>query len=86
MSFSCRFSARSDCWEIDGGVSEPLDGLVTLLASLDEESVDRCVLKLALDRRRNSLKLNESGAMAGEYHGDWLLSRLSRTHVKSERR
>lgn len=37
-------------------------GVVLLLASLDS-SVDRSVLKLALDRRRSSLKFKKDGAM-----------------------
>jgi hypothetical protein len=51
---------------MDGGVEEPLDGAVSWLPapSLDV-SVDCSELrKLALDRRRNSLKLNKVGAMA----------------------
>jgi hypothetical protein len=39
-------------------------GVVLWLASLDS-SVDRSVLKLALDRLRNSLKFRNEGAMAG---------------------
>ena len=64
---TCRSRAGSDCCPIDGGVREPLVGVVPWLASL-EVSVDRSVLKLALDLLRKSLKLRKDGAMA---HVTW---------------
>ena len=49
---------------MDGGVSEPLVGVGPLLPSL-EVSVERSVLKLALDRLLSSLKFGrKDGAMA----------------------
>jgi hypothetical protein len=60
---SSRFRAGSDRAPIDGGVDEPLVGVVLWLASL-ESSVDRSVLKLALDRLRSSLKFRNDGAMS----------------------
>ena len=49
---------------MDGGVSEPLVGVAPLLPSL-EVSVERSVLKLALDRLLSSLKFGrKDGAMA----------------------
>ena len=61
-SLSSRLRAGSDCAPMDGGVKEPVVGVVVLLASLDS-SADRSVLKLALDRRRSSLKFKKDGAM-----------------------
>jgi len=61
-SFTCRLRAVSDC-VIEGGVREPLVGAVPLLASLDV-SVERSVLKLALERLRSSLKFKKDGAIA----------------------
>ena len=54
---SCKLSAGSDWCPKDGGVTEPLDGAVPWLTapSLDV-SVDSSVRKLALDRRRSSLR------------------------------
>jgi hypothetical protein len=63
-SFTCRCRAGSDCAPIDGGVSEPLVGVVLWLDSL-ESSADLSVLKLALDRRRKSLKFKNDRGMAG---------------------
>ena len=59
---SSRLRAGSDCAPMDGGVKEPVVGVVLLLPSLDS-SADRSVLKLALDRRRSSLKFKKDGAM-----------------------
>lgn len=53
----------SDCSLMEGGVREPLVGVVPGLASL-AVSVDRSVLKLARDLLRKSLKLRKDGAMA----------------------
>lgn len=68
LSLSWRLSAGSDWWAIDGGVTEPLDGAVPWLTapSLDV-SVEASVRKLALDRRRSSLK--NLGAIANENRG-----------------
>lgn len=62
-SLTCKCRAGSDCCPIDGGVMEPVVGVVPWLASL-EESVERSVLKLALDSLRKSLRLRKDGAMA----------------------
>jgi hypothetical protein len=60
-----RLRAESD-WRAcsDGGVNEPLVGVLPLLRlpSL-EVSVDFSVRKLALERRRNSLKFRKEGGM-----------------------
>lgn len=51
---------------MDGGVTEPLEGGVPWLTAPSlEVSVEFSVRKLALDRRRSSLKLRKVGAMAG---------------------
>lgn len=47
---------------MDGGVTEPLVGVVLWLASLDS-SADRSVLKLAFDRLRSCLRFMKEGAM-----------------------
>jgi len=64
-SLTCKCKAGSDSGPTDGGVSEPVVGVVPWLASL-EVSVDRspAVLKLALDLLRKSLKFRKDGAMA----------------------
>jgi hypothetical protein len=50
---------------MEGGVREPLEGAVPWLAAPSlEVSVECSVRKLALDRRRSSLKLRNAGAMA----------------------
>jgi len=55
----------SDWWARDGGVSEPLVGVWPWLRlSSLEVSVDSSALKLALERRRNSLNFRNEGAMA----------------------
>lgn len=56
FSFNCKFRAGSDSCAIDGGVTEPLVGVVPWLPSLDV-SAERSVLKLALDLLRICLKL-----------------------------
>lgn len=63
FSLTCWSRAMSDCSLMEGGVSEPLVGVVPGLASL-AVSVDRSVLKLARDLLRKSLKLRKDGAMA----------------------
>lgn len=50
---------------MDGGVKDPVVGVVPLLASLDV-SVDLSVLKLCLDLLRSSLKLKKDGAMVSK--------------------
>jgi hypothetical protein len=64
-SLTCKCKAGSDPGSTDGGVSEPVVGVVPWLASL-EASVERSsvVLKLALDLLRKSLKFRKDGAMA----------------------
>lgn len=54
---------KSDWLGMDGGVSEPVVGVVPWLPSLDA-SVDLSVRKLALDRLRSSLKLRKEGGIA----------------------
>jgi hypothetical protein len=63
---TCKLRAGSDWWAMDGGVKEPLEGAVPWLgASSLELSVEFSVRKLALERRRSSLKLpRNEGAMA----------------------
>lgn len=78
-SFNCKLRAGSDCWPIEGGVREPLVGVLPWLASL-AVSVDRSVLKLALDRLRSSLKFRKDGAMAPDYESSLLAS--ASDHVK----
>ena len=55
--------AGSEGFEIDGGVSEPLVGVVPLLSLLAVSEVEASVLKLARDRRRSSLRLKSVGAI-----------------------
>ena len=62
FSLTCWSRAMSDCSLMEGGVSEPLVGVLPGLASL-AVSVDRSVLKLARDLLRKSLKLRKDGAM-----------------------
>jgi len=50
---------------MEGGVKEPLVGVVPGLASL-AVSVDRSVRKLARDLLRKSLKLRKDGVMAAQ--------------------
>lgn len=54
---------------VEPGV-DPLVGVVLWLDTLDS-SVDRSVLKLAFDRRRNSLKFRNDGDMALENSRLW---------------
>jgi len=61
---TCKLRAKSDRPARDGGVKEPVVGVVPWLASL-EVSVDCSVLKLDRDFLRKSLKLKKDGAMAG---------------------
>jgi hypothetical protein len=69
---SCSLRWRGRAWSdwlgIDGGVIEPLVGVLLMpwLPSL-EASVDRSVRKLALERLRSSLRLKMEGAICAAF-------------------
>lgn len=66
---SCVFSAGSDCCAIDGGVTEPVEAFVPWLTTPSlEVSVECSVRKLALDRRRSSLR--NAGAISRQWKMD----------------
>lgn len=65
-SLTWRLRAGSEWAAMEGGVNEPVVGVpVSWLpcSSLLEVSVERSVLKLAMDRLRSSLKLRKDGAI-----------------------